>query len=156
MVTFNTYTPYSLGLDETFSRLEALAGSGSNYPPYNVVDGGDGRTLLEVALAGFSGENIEVTTERNVLTVSAKKAPEEKERNYSHKGISYRTFARNWQMADDVEVEEVKFIDGLLTITLVKQLPEKQKKKSLVLNRIEGCLTAPFLDVIISKITNKK
>lgn len=129
MVTFNTYTPYSLGLDETFSRLEALAGSGSNYPPYNVVDGGDGRTLLEVALAGFSGEHIEVTTERNVLTVSAKKAPEEKERNYSHKGISYRTFARNWQMADDVEVEEVKFIDGLLTITLVKQLPEKQKRK---------------------------
>ena len=131
MVDFQweTYTPYSIGFNETFSRLEALAGGGSNYPPYNVVDGGSGRTLLEVALAGFSGGDIEVETERNVLTVSARKAPVDKERKYSHKGISYRTFSRNWQMADDVEVEDVKFVDGLLTITLVKHLPEKQKRK---------------------------
>ena len=131
MVDFQweTYTPYSIGFNETFSRLEALAGGGSNYPPYNVVDGGSGRTLLEVALAGFSGGDIEVETERNVLTVSAKKAPADKERKYSHKGISYRTFSRNWQMADDVEVESVNFVDGLLTITLVKHLPEKQKRK---------------------------
>ena len=131
MVTFNweTYTPYSIGFNETFSRLEALAGGGTNYPPYNIINGSDGRTTLEVALAGFSGEDIEVETERNVLTVSARKAPEEKERNYSHKGISYRTFSKNWQMADDVEVEDVQFADGLLTISLRKELPEKQKRK---------------------------
>jgi len=131
MVTFNweTYTPYSIGFNETFSRLEALAGGGTNYPPYNIINGSDGRTTLEIALAGFSGEDIEVETERNVLTVSARKAPEEKERNYSHKGISYRTFSKNWQMADDVEVEDVQFADGLLTISLRKELPEKQKRK---------------------------
>ena len=131
MVTFNweTYTPYSIGFNETFSRLEALAGGGTNYPPYNIVNGSDGRTTLEVALAGFSGEDIEVETERNVLTVSARKAPEDKERNYEHKGISYRTFSRNWQMGDDVEVESVDFVDGLLTISLRKELPEKQKRK---------------------------
>ena len=131
MVTFNweTYTPYSIGFNETFSRLEALAGGGTNYPPYNIINGSDGRTTLEIALAGFSGKDIEVETERNVLTVSARKAPEEKERNYSHKGISYRTFSKNWQMADDVEVEDVQFADGLLTISLRKELPEKQKRK---------------------------
>ena len=77
MVTFNweTYTPYSIGFNETFNRLEALAGGGTNYPPYNIVNGSDGRTTLEVALAGFSREDIEVETERNVLTVSARKAP---------------------------------------------------------------------------------
>ena len=128
-ITWEQYIPYSLGLDETFSRLESLAGGGSNYPPYNVVDGDDGRTLLEVALAGFASEDIEVETERNVLTVSARKGVSDKERKYSHKGISYRTFSRNWQMADDVEVEDVQFVDGLLTVTLVKHLPEKQKKK---------------------------
>ena len=128
-ITWETYTPYSLGFNETFSRLEALAGGGSNYPPYNVVDGGDGRTLLEVALAGFSGGDIEVTTERNVLTVSANKAPPDKERKYSHKGISYRTFARNWQLGDDTKVDSVEFVDGLLTITLVRELPDKQKRK---------------------------
>ena len=131
MVTFNweTYTPHSIGFDETFNRLEALAGAGKSYPPYNVVNGHDGRTILEVALAGFSAGDIEVETERNVLTVSARKAPADKERKYAHKGISYRTFSRNWQMADDVEVESVDFEDGLLSITLRKELPEKQKRK---------------------------
>ena len=128
-INWETYNPYSIGFDETFSRLEAIAGGGSNYPPYNVVDGHDGRTLLEVALAGFSGGDIEVTTERNVLTVSAKKAPPDKERTYSHKGISYRTFARNWQLGDDTKVDSVEFVDGLLTITLVRELPDKQKRK---------------------------
>ena len=100
-----------------------------NYPPYNIVNGSDGRTLLEVALAGFSGGDIEVATERNVLTVSANKAPPDKERNYSHKGISYRTFARNSQLGDDTKVDSVEFVDGLLTITLVRELPDKQKRK---------------------------
>ena len=131
MVTFNweTYTPYSIGFNETFSRLEALAGGSTNYPPYNIVNGSDGRTSLEVALAGFSERDIKVETERNVLTVSANKSPEEKERDYTHRGISYKTFARNWQMADDVEVENVEFKDGLLTVTLKKELPEKQRRK---------------------------
>ena len=73
MVDFNIYSPFSIGFDETFSRLEALAGAGTNYPPYNVINGRDGRTTLEIALAGFSSEDIGVATERNVLTVTAKK-----------------------------------------------------------------------------------
>ena len=131
MVTFNweTYTPYSIGFNETFSRLEALAGARDNYPPHNIIDGSDGRTTLELALAGFSREDLEVTTERNVLTVSAKKSPQDKELKYQHKSSSYRTFARNWQMGDDVEVESVDFVDGLLSITLRKELPDKQKRK---------------------------
>ncbi len=128
-ITWEQYNPYSIGFNETFQRLEALAGAGTNYPPYNVVNGSDGRTVLEVALAGFSREDLEVESERNVLTVSARKAPPDTERKYAHKGISYRTFSRNWQMGDDVEVETVDFTDGLLSITLKKELPEKQKRK---------------------------
>ena len=118
MVTFNweTYTPFTIGLDETFSRLEALAGTRDNYPPHNVVNGSDGRTILELALAGFSRGDIQVETERNVLTVSANKSSKE-EKQYQHKGISQRSFSKNWQMSDDVEVEKVDFEDGLLTIT---------------------------------------
>jgi len=131
MVTFNweTYTPYSIGFDETFKRLEAIAGTGSSYPPYNVVDGDNGTTILEIALAGFTSEDIEVSTERHILNVSASKEQEEKERKYQHKGISQKSFSRNWQMSEDVEVEKVDFKDGLLTITLRKELPEKQKRK---------------------------
>ena len=50
MVDFNIYSPFSIGFDETFSRLEALAGAGTNYPPYNVINGRDGRTTLELSL----------------------------------------------------------------------------------------------------------
>ena len=129
MVTFNweTYTPFTIGLDETFSRLEALAGAGTNYPPYNVVNGHNGRTTLEIALAGFSSEDIGVATERNVLTVTAKKKKEEK--NYAHQGISNRSFSKNWQLGSDVVVENVTYTDGLLTVDLVKELPDKEKRK---------------------------
>ena len=129
MVDFNIYSPFSLGFDETFSRLEALAGAGTNYPPYNVINGRDGRTTLEIALAGFSSEDIRVETERNVLTVSAKKAPRDKDREYAHQGISHRTFSKNWQLGSDVVVENVKFTDGLLIVDLKKELPEKEKRK---------------------------
>ena len=131
MVTFNweSYTPFTLGFDETFHRLETLAGTRDNYPPHNVVNGSDGRTILELALAGFSRGDIQVETERNVLTVSANKTSTDKEKQYQHKGISQRSFSKNWQMSDDVEVEKVEFEDGLLQIILKKELPEKQKRK---------------------------
>tara|TARA_B100000900_G_scaffold390979_1_gene385151 strand:+ start:228 stop:632 length:405 start_codon:yes stop_codon:yes gene_type:complete len=127
--TWEHFTPFTLGLDETFSRLETLAGSGTNYPPYNIYNGSDSRTILEVALAGFSQGDISVETERNVLTISAKKSSKDTERRYSHKGISHKNFSRNWQLGDNVEVESVDFADGLLTVTLMKELPESQKRK---------------------------
>ena len=126
--TWEQFTPFTLGLDETFSRLETFAGTGTNYPPYNIYNGSNSRTVLEVALAGFSKEELSVETERNVLTISANKSSKE-EKKYSHKGISHKNFTRNWQLADDVEVESVEFKDGLLTITLMKELPEKQKRQ---------------------------
>ena len=126
--TWEQFTPFTLGLDETFSRLETFAGTGTNYPPYNIYNGSNSRTVLEVALAGFSKEELSVETERNVLTISANKSSKE-EKKYSHKGISHKNFSRNWQLADDVEVESVEFKDGLLTITLMKELPEKQKRQ---------------------------
>lgn len=127
--TWEHFTPFTLGLDETFSRLETFAGTGTNYPPYNIYNGSDSRTILEVALAGFSQGDISVETERNVLTISAKKSSKDTERRYSHKGISHKNFSRNWQLGDNVEVESVDFADGLLTVTLMKELPESQKRK---------------------------
>ena len=133
MVTFNwdTYTPYMLGFEndiKRITRLEALAGSGTSYPPYNIISGPDNRTTLEVALAGFSRSDIEVATEENLLTVSA--YPETKEEpEYAHKGIASRSFAKTWQLGDDIEVKEVDYKDGLLTVVLEKFVPEEKQKK---------------------------
>ena len=133
MVKFNrdTYTPYMLGFEndiKRLTRLEALAGGGTSYPPYNIISGPDNRTTLEVALAGFSRSDIEVATEENLLTVSA--YPETKEEpEYAHKGIANRSFAKTWQLGDDIEVKTVDYKDGLLTVVLEKFVPEEKQKK---------------------------
>ena len=133
MVTFDweTYTPYMLGFEndiKRLSRLQALSAGGTNYPPYNIATGSNNRTILEVALAGFSRKDIEVSTEQGVLTVSAYPEAEE-ERNYAHKGIASRSFAKSWQLGDDIEVKKVDYKDGLLTVVLEKFVPEEKQKK---------------------------
>ena len=134
MVTFNwdTYTPYMLGFEndiKRLTRLEALAGGGTSYPPYNIVSGSNNRTTLEVALAGFSRKDIEVSTEQGVLTVSAYPDTEEDERQYAHKGIASRSFAKSWQLGEDIEVKSVDYLDGLLTVELEKFVPEEKQRK---------------------------
>ena len=126
------YAPVTLGLETFFHRLDALQDNKGNYPPYNIVILEDGKHELEIALAGFSREDIEVVTERNVLTVSARR--ETDKRDYSHRGLSFRSFTKNWQLSDDVVVDGVRYADGLLTITLIRVLPESQKRKTLEIN----------------------
>ena len=133
-MTYPRYNAVGIGLESFFSRLDALQDStATNYPPYNIIVR-DGETFdLEIALAGWSREDIEVATERNVLTVSARRSGSDT-REYAHKGISQRSFAKNWQLADDAVVDSVKYENGLLTITLKKYIPEAQKRKVLDIN----------------------
>ena len=131
LTRWETYNPVSLGMGDLFNRLDALTDSAAvNYPPYNIVKLNDTTSQLEIALAGFSRDEIEVATERGVLTVSTKKAKEDG-REYTHKGLARRTFARNWQLADDVVVENVSYVDGLLSIDIRKEVPEEHQRKLL-------------------------
>lgn len=117
----------SIGMDEWFTRLGTLHESCPNYPPYNLIKESSTQFTLEIALAGYKKEDIEVTTEWNKLFVEVKKAPTEYE--YMHNGIARRAFTRTWTLSDDVEVTDVGFEDGMLTIKLQKVIPEHQKKK---------------------------
>jgi len=130
LTRWEQYSPVTLGMEQIFSRLDALQDSGGNYPPYNIVNREEGVQELEIALAGWSRDDIEVITERNVLTVSATREGTDS-RVFTHKGISTRTFAKNWQLSDDVTVDKVSYQDGLLTIRLVKEIPEAQQRKVL-------------------------
>ena len=131
LAKWERYSPVSLGLEDIFHRLDSLTDSTvGNYPPYNIVKTGETTTELEIALAGFSKEEIEVATERGVLTVSTKREGTDS-REYSHRGLAQRTFAKNWQLGDDVVVDEVVYENGLLTIRLRKEVPEAQQRKSL-------------------------
>ena len=131
LTRWEQYNPVSFGLEDMFRRLDVLQDStATNYPPYNIVRLNDTTQQLEIALAGFSKEEIEVAVERNVLTVKTTKAKDDG-REYTHKGLARRTFARNWQLSDDAVVENVTFVDGLLTLDVRKEVPESQQRKLL-------------------------
>jgi len=126
--TWEVYTPFNVGLESIFSRLDAMSGHNTNYPPYNIIKNDGSNYEIEVALAGFKPEEIEVSTEQNILRVASKVEKRDTERTYIHKGLSKRSFSHSWQLADDVRVSSVDFADGLLTVSLEKIVPEHQKK----------------------------
>jgi len=131
LARWETYNPVGLGLEDMFKRLDAFTDSAAtNYPPYNIIKVSDDLHQLEIALAGFKREEIEVAVERNVLTVKTNREGTDG-REYTHKGLASRTFARNWQLSDDTVVENVTYVDGLLNIDIRKEVPEAQKRKLL-------------------------
>ena len=115
-------------MDEWFKRFETAYESHTNYPPYNLVKESDIDFRLEIALAGYKREDIEVTTEWNKLFVEAKKSANSDD-EYLHQGLAKRAFTRTWTLSDDVVVGDVSFEDGLLTVKLNRVIPEHQKKK---------------------------
>lgn len=127
--TFKSYEPFALGLDDVFNRLDSMTGHNVNYPPYNTFKDKDGNYTIEIALAGFKKDEIEVSTEQNVLSVTSKITKPNTERSYIHQGLSKRSFSRTFQLGEELRVSSVNFEDGLLTIRLDKVIPEHQRKK---------------------------
>ena len=135
---FNSLRPFSIGFDEMFDQFENMLGNGglsmqSNYPPYNIRRTGQDKYSIEVALAGFSKNDVEVEFEDNLLTVRTKQV-DKSENKYDdgeiiHKGISQRHFARSFTIADDVKVNGAQLKDGLLTIACERIIPEHKKRK---------------------------
>merc|ERR1712124_158753 len=127
---------FSIGFDDMFEQFESMLGNGglvqSNYPPYNIRKAGKDKYAIELAVAGFNKDDVEVEYEDNLLTVKTKevKRAEEKEGGeVIHRGISQRSFARSFTIADDVKVNGAELKDGLLTISCEKIIPEVKKKR---------------------------
>jgi molecular chaperone IbpA len=118
----------SIGMDEWFKRFDTAFETHTNYPPYNLVKESSVDFRLEIALAGYKREDIEVTTEWNKLFVEAKKTGDTCD-EYLHQGLAKRAFTRTWTLSDDVVVGDISYIDGLLTVKLNRVIPEHQKKK---------------------------
>jgi molecular chaperone IbpA len=123
----------SIGMDEWFKRFDSTFETHTNYPPYNLIKESSVDFRLEIALAGYKREDIEVTTEWNKLFIEAKKISDT-DNEYLHQGLAKRAFTRSWTLSDDVEVKDVSFENGLLTIKLNRVIPEHQKKKVYQLN----------------------
>jgi|TARA_E500000075_G_C6938157_1_gene292910 molecular chaperone IbpA len=137
---FNQLRPVTIGFDNMFDHFESMFDndffvhqSHSNFPPYNIVKTGDHTYDVELALAGFSKDDITVDYADNVLSVkSVKKADENKDEDgVIHRGISKRYFSKSFTIADDVEVKGAELKDGLLKVSLEKIIPESKKPRTI-------------------------
>ncbi len=127
----------SIGYDRLASLIDAtLTGEPvtAGYPPYNIEMLDDNRYAITLAIAGFDRNELDINVEKGVLTVSGKKAKED-EHKYLHQGIANRSFERKFNLADYVEVTGADLNNGLLTISMVKEIPEAMKPRSIQINQ---------------------
>ena len=127
-------TKFGIVFDNLFDDLTRITNQQSlNYPPYNIVKTSEDEFHIEVAVAGFSEGEIEINLDNRLLTIKGSKATEP-EAEYLHKGISNRNFLREFTLAEHVEVASAGQKDGILTINLVRIIPEEKKPKAIAIN----------------------
>ena len=117
----------SIGMDEYLNRFFNET-TQQNYPPYNIIHVNNVESRLEIALAGFKKKEVKVYTEYGKLVVEGNKDKKD-DVDYAHQGLAQRSFSRSWAISDDTEVRDVKFEDGLLTVTVGKIVPEHHARK---------------------------
>ena len=125
---FEKISRNSIGMDDYLNRFWDLDTT-SNYPPYNIVQVNNVESRLEIALAGFSKNEVSVYTEFGKLYVEGRKEESKEMGVYVHKGLAQRSFTRVWTISDDTEVRGVEFTDGLLLVQLGKIVPEHHTRK---------------------------
>ena len=133
---FNQLTPYAVGFDRVFDQLNRYVDNNvtsTGFPPYNIRKGGDFNYVIEMALAGFGKEDIEVEVADSTLTVRSTKKPlnEDVASNDDtvYRGISYRKFDRKFTLAEDVVVNGAKLENGMLILELERVVPEAKKPR---------------------------
>jgi molecular chaperone IbpA len=124
----------TIGFDSLFEQLDrSLGNKTDNYPPHNVVKLDDTHYVIEVAVAGFAEEEIDIELKDNVLTVKGEQAKPEQEVEYLHKGISARNFTRTFPLAEHIEVKGATVKNGILAIALEQSIPEEDKPKKIAI-----------------------
>lgn len=133
------FTPYrrnTVGFDRLFELLESTgrAAQNENYPPFNIERTGENDYQVTVAVAGFKPDEIDITAQQNLLIVTGSKHSDSNDnRDFLHMGIASRNFERRFQLADHIHVTAADMADGLLIITLVREVPEALKPRKIAI-----------------------
>ena len=132
---FAPFRRSTVGFDRLFDMLEnSSAGqTQENYPPFDLIKLGDNDYRIELAVAGFKPDEIDITAQQNVLIVSGRKSEEneQKGQDYIYRGIANRSFERRFALADHIQVKGADLKDGLLAIELVREIPEAMKPRKI-------------------------
>jgi len=136
---FNQLRPVTVGFDNVFDHFERMFNDDFfnvptvNYPPYNIVKTGANTYNVEVALAGFSRDDVSVEFAQGILTIKSKDRTESNKKDEDgdiiHKGISKRYFSKSFTVSDDVEIKGAELKDGLLTVSMERIIPEAKKAR---------------------------
>ena len=139
LTIFNQLRPVTVGFDNVFDHFERMVNDDFfnvptvNYPPYNIVKTGVNTYNVEVALAGFSRDDVSVEFVEGVMTIKSKDRTESDKKDEDgdiiHKGISKRYFSKSFTVSDDVEIKGAELKDGLLTVSLERIVPESKKAR---------------------------
>ena len=141
-------TPYrrsTVGFDRLFDMLESRmrAEAADGYPPFDLEKVGDDSYRITLAVAGFSPDEIEIVAHQNQLIVTGRKAEDREGGAYLHRGIAARPFERRFELADFVEVRSAAFENGLLVISLQREVPEAMKPRKIEISADGHRLNAP-------------
>lgn len=137
-ISFGPLTQSTLGFDKFFDDVEKLLSmdiqkSISNFPPHNILKLDETRYIVELAVAGFSKDEIDISVNEGVLSVKGEKKDQESNVQYLHKGIGTRSFTKTLTIADTIEVKGAEFKDGILRIGLENIVPESKKPRKIAI-----------------------
>ena len=129
---FAPYRRSAIGFDRLFDMIENNAASGTqeNYPPFDLIQLDENEYRIDLAVAGIKRDEIDITAQQNVLVVSGKKRDED-DQNFIHRGIATRSFERRFALADHIQVRDADLKDGLLSVALVREIPEAMKPRRI-------------------------
>lgn len=119
------FRPFTIGFDRLFDDMERISNISDNFPPYNVIKSSEDSYIIELAVAGFDKKELSIEFKDSVLKVEGKK--ETREIDFAHKGISERNFIRSWTLGEHVKVKSAEVSNGLLIISLEREIPEEEK-----------------------------
>lgn len=126
--------PLFIGFDRMIERMREQTPGQTNYPPYNIAKIDDDNYAIELAVAGFGEDELDIELKDGVLYIEGTKKDEE-ERTYLHKGISARHFRRSFTLSDTIVVRGAHFKDGILTVELENVIPEEKKPRKIEIGR---------------------
>ena len=134
-----------VGFDRLADLLDAATTETANgYPPYNIERTDENAYRIDIAVAGFKAEDLAIEVKENLLTVQGRKSANDEARRYLHRGLAERNFDRRFQLADYVVVSDAQLADGLLSISLRRELPEALKPRKIEISapKAETLITA--------------
>lgn len=137
-----------VGFDRLADLLDnAAADAATGYPPYNIERTAENAYRVEIAVAGFRPDELNIEVKENLLTVQGRKAANDDQRRFLHRGLAERNFDRRFQLADYVVVTDAKLADGLLSISLQRELPEALKPRRIEISTpVPAAISADIIE----------